>query len=96
MPHHNHGNQHHEKRSSDFSPLPSFISCMVQTHQRYVYLINQKLLFTITLKPRIEAFDVAPGETYIGTSLQYRSEEHTFELQSAMYLVCRLLLQKIR
>src|ERR1017187_2696163 len=27
---------------------------------------------------------------------QYRSEEHTSELQSPMYLVCRLLLEKMR
>src|SRR5690606_41691091 len=30
----------------------------------------------------------------IGTSLQYRSEEHTSELQSRENLVCRLLLEK--
>src|SRR3712207_7674780 len=28
------------------------------------------------------------------TSLRYRSEEHTSELQSRQYLVCRLLLEK--
>src|ERR1017187_10843025 len=30
-----------------------------------------------------------------GTYLAVRSEEHTSELQSPMYLVCRLLLEKI-
>src|SRR5436189_1773520 len=29
-----------------------------------------------------------------GNSAQFRSEEHTSELQSPMYLVCRLLLEK--
>src|SRR5437762_6662904 len=29
-----------------------------------------------------------------GLALVYRSEEHTSELQSPMYLVCRLLLEK--
>src|SRR3712207_6865719 len=33
---------------------------------------------------------VAGGETYMGL----RSEEHTSELQSRQYLVCRLLLEK--
>src|SRR5437879_10492644 len=35
---------------------------------------------------------VFPGER--GLSLALRSEEHTSELQSPMYLVCRLLLEK--
>src|SRR5437763_7389112 len=30
----------------------------------------------------------------LAAALQYRSEEHTSELQSPMYLVCRLLLEK--
>src|SRR5436189_954733 len=34
-------------------------------------------------------FDVMRGETLV-----IRSEEHTSELQSPMYLVCRLLLEK--
>src|SRR3712207_8908892 len=32
--------------------------------------------------------------TYAYTSYMYRSEEHTSELQSRQYLVCRLLLEK--
>src|SRR3712207_8195051 len=36
------------------------------------------------------AVDVARGYAYLGT----RSEEHTSELQSRQYLVCRLLLEK--
>src|SRR5437764_6455236 len=36
-----------------------------------------------------------PVESTLGTHyLSYRSEEHTSELQSPMYLVCRLLLEK--
>src|SRR3712207_8337301 len=30
----------------------------------------------------------------LGNVIQYRSEEHTSELQSRQYLVCRLLLEK--
>src|SRR5437762_5802132 len=33
-------------------------------------------------------------ETEFGIHVQARSEEHTSELQSPMYLVCRLLLEK--
>src|SRR5437879_10354562 len=39
----------------------------------------------------------SPGmNSFIGnwTEFEYRSEEHTSELQSPMYLVCRLLLEK--
>src|SRR5437763_12522228 len=36
-----------------------------------------------------EVEPAAPGERVVG-----RSEEHTSELQSPMYLVCRLLLEK--
>src|SRR5437763_10092704 len=34
------------------------------------------------------------GRAYIGYVAGERSEEHTSELQSPMYLVCRLLLEK--
>src|SRR5437763_6004547 len=36
----------------------------------------------------------AAAKTLKGFCLTYRSEEHTSELQSPMYLVCRLLLEK--
>src|SRR5437763_5208130 len=35
-----------------------------------------------------------PLFSYVYTYLRERSEEHTSELQSPMYLVCRLLLEK--
>src|SRR5438445_2972784 len=35
-----------------------------------------------------------PGERRQQCATQYRSEEHTSELQSRQYLVCRLLLEK--
>src|SRR3712207_8154559 len=34
------------------------------------------------------------GSTWIGAGRSCRSEEHTSELQSRQYLVCRLLLEK--
>src|SRR5258707_14320771 len=41
-------------------------------------------------------FPIKPGETLfdLNYSLPGRSEEHTSELQSRQYLVCRLLLEK--
>src|SRR5437762_3771827 len=36
----------------------------------------------------------APGYEVLGGARAGRSEEHTSELQSPMYLVCRLLLEK--
>src|ERR1017187_10653636 len=39
------------------------------------------------------SFDI-PTATIAGLSGDSRSEEHTSELQSPMYLVCRLLLEK--
>src|SRR3712207_7531624 len=49
-----------------------------------------------------EVDDVAPhrlavdprGEPQVGVGVDERSEEHTSELQSRQYLVCRLLLEK--
>src|SRR2546425_7523227 len=41
------------------------------------------------------AIDPAAGYVYFaGSTLRRRSEEHTSELQSLAYLVCRLLLEK--
>src|SRR5437879_8705743 len=37
---------------------------------------------------------VGAGEALEGARQELRSEEHTSELQSPMYLVCRLLLEK--
>src|SRR5437762_14227991 len=43
-----------------------------------------------------DKFDVRVGsrKQNVGQDRQSRSEEHTSELQSPMYLVCRLLLEK--
>src|SRR5437762_7163255 len=42
---------------------------------------------------RSERIDIAAGVQKFHVDI-YRSEEHTSELQSPMYLVCRLLLEK--
>src|SRR3712207_7483043 len=43
---------------------------------------------------RQEAHVVGEGEEPLEQSVGFRSEEHTSELQSRQYLVCRLLLEK--
>src|SRR3712207_7519032 len=37
---------------------------------------------------------IIPADELIGIEIKTRSEEHTSELQSRQYLVCRLLLEK--
>src|SRR3712207_8027109 len=47
--------------------------------------------------PRVQAFERPPGRVPPQVQLSWsRSEEHTSELQSRQYLVCRLLLEKKR
>src|SRR5437763_3659230 len=48
----------------------------------------------LRLRPQVEGPALAVGQEGIGPALGVRSEEHTSELQSPMYLVCRLLLEK--
>src|SRR3712207_6958959 len=57
-----------------------------------VNLIEPDLLPLQLLPDRIETFD-APFDADDG-NFGLRSEEHTSELQSRQYLVCRLLLEK--
>src|SRR5437879_11371129 len=51
-------------------------------------IVNDGLLFVTTPNNQVIAIDARSG------NLLWRSEEHTSELQSPMYLVCRLLLEK--
>src|SRR5437879_10968198 len=56
-----------------------------------------------SLRPQVEGWFVTEGRAYVRVNsvglrdqehAVERSEEHTSELQSPMYLVCRLLLEK--
>src|SRR3712207_7697499 len=69
-------------RSLSLSPVPSLKNLTILNIKRCLALPshNQSAKEAITLK-----------ETGIAC---YRSEEHTSELQSRQYLVCRLLLEK--
>src|SRR5437763_11867460 len=82
------------------SPLPSlfpyttlFRSCPVGTRLRVTRIADQDPVFLRF----IESNDLKPGqqiEVESRDAEKDRSEEHTSELQSPMYLVCRLLLEK--
>src|SRR2546425_7438771 len=50
--------------------------------------------FTVTMSASPAPLDRRGGGRPPGTPLPRRSEEHTSELQSLAYLVCRLLLEK--
>src|SRR5437879_10657115 len=55
----------------------------------------EKFTSSNTTWPRMRSSRfVRPGTSSSGFSFKIRSEEHTSELQSPMYLVCRLLLEK--
>src|SRR5437764_4865814 len=60
-------------------------------HERYVHRIGEALVNTQYGEFRVIAYE---SEVDGGDSHLARSEEHTSELQSPMYLVCRLLLEK--
>src|SRR5258707_3898278 len=55
---------------------------------------RQLLLRLEQLEPRCEPLFTCPGHVLRHRSSLLRSEEHTSELQSRQYLVCRLLLEK--
>src|SRR3712207_7056570 len=62
---------------------------------RSLALANIALAAVVELGPRLDARRVITSG-YLADSLPelHRSEEHTSELQSRQYLVCRLLLEK--
>src|SRR2546425_5434281 len=62
---------------------------------------ERKEIFAVHLRkrkrdPKLSDLDAlaAASEGFSGAEIEQRSEEHTSELQSLAYLVCRLLLEK--
>src|SRR3712207_8513892 len=70
--------------------LPIFTSTVPVVGCKTPEIILRRVLLPAPLRPRMPR--VVPGSTSRFTSS--RSEEHTSELQSRQYLVCRLLLEK--
>src|SRR5437763_13427333 len=75
------------RRSSDLTPVDSFWCCTgtgMENHAKYgdsIYFHSDDAIYVNLFIPSTVTW-------------KDRSEEHTSELQSPMYLVCRLLLEK--
>src|SRR5437879_7275909 len=74
----------------------AFSSCHRRTYRRYCDLGRSELRSSVTIR-KCPTRSSAKRGLYPVSRIEessYRSEEHTSELQSPMYLVCRLLLEK--
>src|SRR2546425_6249921 len=60
----------------------------------FPYTTLFRSVFINQLREKIGIMFGNPETTTGGRALKFRSEEHTSELQSLAYLVCRLLLEK--
>src|SRR5437762_7822158 len=74
----------HPPRSTLFPYTTLFRSRILLPTGRWVELVGEILLNEAHIQDLVHFTDLPPE----------RSEEHTSELQSPMYLVCRLLLEK--
>src|SRR3712207_8513705 len=84
-------------RSTLFPYTTLFRSADASARGRAAWSKLQSLLHTALFAQaalRCDAFVFSYGETITWHSELERSEEHTSELQSRQYLVCRLLLEK--
>src|SRR5437764_7280868 len=72
-------------------PMEKSIRVLVANRPR---LMRETILSTFADQPDIEIVGEVAEESEIYRQFLCRSEEHTSELQSPMYLVCRLLLEK--
>src|SRR3712207_7121361 len=73
-----------------FVHMPYSIDCRCTTS----LLPKAKLIFKQGKKVHHAVFVAVGGQLLDGGTSAVRSEEHTSELQSRQYLVCRLLLEK--
>src|SRR3712207_7338049 len=73
--------------------LPISARLIPSRHQDGLLMEPVKPMAKVTREEQRRAREVECGRTEI-TPAEERSEEHTSELQSRQYLVCRLLLEK--
>src|SRR2546429_6548806 len=72
------------------------------TTEIYTLSLHDALPISVAFTPdntRLAAWTASPNQTTLwrladGAVMQFRSEEHTSELQSRLHLVCRLRLEK--
>src|SRR5437762_8495828 len=79
-------------------PPPSFLFTDPPTTATYTLSLHDALpiwsLRSTKMPPGSPSAPRCVRDRLVRTSVSRRSEEHTSELQSPMYLVCRLLLEK--
>src|SRR3712207_7599376 len=77
----------------DALPICPFLRLLAECGSRNGH-VDKGRTGTSSLRPRMPTRGRAPSCAYLGGGRAGRSEEHTSELQSRQYLVCRLLLEK--
>src|ERR1035437_4370784 len=87
-----HGNQYRLKRGMDRLTETSKSSILMRRRENPRPITSASLPLDSAASHR--AFPEVKISAAGGTRLPFRSEEHTSELQSRQYLVCRLLLEK--
>src|SRR5437762_1473460 len=74
--------------------LAAFACCAPTLTDTHTLSLHDALPISIPSPRRFDRRPWQPGRSVRGRLYRTRSEEHTSELQSPMYLVCRLLLEK--
>src|SRR3712207_7674080 len=85
------------RRSSDLSLEAIFLSVfvlMTQRRESTIAEVREEVNLAVNLRVEEEVTKVLQLVAGLYGRLGHRSEEHTSELQSRQYLVCRLLLEK--
>src|SRR5687767_15562524 len=77
---------------STLFPYTTLFRSMAHLSDQALHVVHEAVVAFHPGRHRLDVFRVLGGETQSGELL--RSEEHTSELQSLAYLVCRLLLEK--
>src|SRR3712207_7376579 len=81
-------------RSTLFPYTTLFRSVSMRVHPDTIDKLEQKIDELDSQLPRLREFTLPSGGRSASLAHVCRSEEHTSELQSRQYLVCRLLLEK--
>src|SRR5687767_15746403 len=76
------------------SALSLFFFNDTATTEIYTLSLHDALPIWVPANPKVEPAEAIGLKTVYGLGEKERSEEHTSELQSLAYLVCRLLLEK--
>src|SRR3712207_7505651 len=77
-----------------FRSMGFWVSCLTYSFERFAFY-GSKPLLVLFLVTAVSKGGLGISEVQGGIiASNFRSEEHTSELQSRQYLVCRLLLEK--